>query len=272
MRLWRFQATLLLSVSLLGGSLAGTLGSFEEAVSRPKPAKDKNPPSAAGGRARHPERHHSSNGGFLNYCFGWMFWRSGPDESVLIVDSDEMETASTADVLAHRPGSPGLPYLRLDYRWQYLEHDLGASDFLLETGYEFAAFYGRVTHYSDRASAESLDIEQYYGMLRFGGSDNFNFPGSVELGIGAGAYSIKGESEQDGVALTVPVLFYPNEWFGVEFRPAWALINEKAIGDYDLSVSLGRDYTHLQLGYRWLWIEQEGCWLNGPYAGLFVSF
>jgi hypothetical protein len=157
-------------------------------------------------------------------------------------------------------------------RWQYLEPDLDAQDYLLEAGYKMLAVYGRFTHYEAATTGEDLNIEQYYGLFRLGGSDDFFFSGSFQLGLGAGAYVIKGSDEQGGAALTAPIMVYPADWYGIEFRPAWASINGKTVSDYDISVSAGQRFLQMRAGYRWLWVQDEGHWLNGPYAGMSVMF
>ncbi|MBN2161546.1 MAG: hypothetical protein JXR25_05910 [Pontiellaceae bacterium] len=293
---------LLLSCSLLSSTFAGTLSNFEDAVAKPSKDKDRSHDS---GRLYYHDDYDDSDSlsdscltlGFETllvssfYGVKWLVydWWAAPDEeelaalaategSVLVVEAEDgFPEESSADpddfgtAFVHRLGTPAMSYLRADYRWQYLDHDLDANDFLLEAGYKYFAVYGRVTQY-EGAADEHLDIEQYYGMVRFGGSDAFYFPGSFQVGAGLGGYVIEGDREQSGGAFTLPIMFYPNDWFGMEFRPAWTYINEKSISDYDLSLSLGREFTHLRLGYRWLWVQHEGHWLNGPYAGISVSF
>jgi hypothetical protein len=196
-----------------------------------------------------------------------------PPDSRIPPEEDFMEPWSDAQGSGgHTPGSPVAPYLRIDYRWQYLESDLDANDYLLEAGYSIFALYGRVTQYEDHAADENLDIEQYYGLIRLGETDSFHFPGGFQIGLGAGAYLIEGNDDQGGPALTLPVLFYPSDWFGLEFRPAWASINRRTISDYDISISTGYRFIQLRAGYRWLWVQHEGHWLDGPYAGVSLGF
>ncbi len=293
---------LLVSIGMLNGSFAGSLGDFEDAVAKPV--------------EHSPSRHHhhdDEDDGLLDDLFGdcltigvvagaaasyrgvkWLVydWWAGldddldgdgesfvveaPEESISPDPIDMDETFDDLDVpsdFKHKIGSPGLPYARFDYRWQYLDHDTDANDFLLEAGYKAVAAYGRVTQYHG-AAAEDLDIEQYYGMVRFGGNNDFFFSeyGSFQIGAGIGWYTIRGDQTQDGPAMTIPIVLHPSDWVGVEFRPAWSVVNDKTIGDYDLSVTLGHQFTHLNLGYRWLWVQHEGHWLNGPHAGISVAF
>lgn len=289
-----FGAALLLSVSLLGSSPAGTLGNFEDAVAKPGSRSD---PDTLSGHEE-PDLPDGSEtagkigtgvmagliyGAYRGVKYVIYDWWAAPAE--VTDDAGEMEDApdrtawdgddsypAEQDEPRHVAGTPGAPYIRFDYRWQYLDSDLDANDVLLEAGYRFAAFYGRYTRYEDRAANETLNIEQYYGMLRYGGTDEFFFPGSFQIGAGIGGYVIEGEDSQSGAALTIPVMLYPADWWGLEFRPAWASINDKTISDYDISVSAGARFLHLRAGYRWLWVQGDGDWLNGPYAGITLSF
>ena len=284
---------LLLCFALLGNVLAGSLGDFEDAVAKPVPPSEKK-------HSRNRDYDDCDDGGgssFVGYValglvYGtyrgvkWVaydWWAEPDEEPVPVVDSpgdaadadggfaDEDYEEEGLDGLRHVIGTPSIPYARFDYRWQYLDHDTDAHDFLLEAGYKYLAFYGRVTQY-EAAADENLDIEQFYGMLRIGGTDDFYFPGSFQIGAGLGVYSIQGDQTQSGAALTIPVMLYPTEWLGFEFRPAWTTINDKTVSDYDVSVGMGYRFAHLRLGYRWLWVQHEGHWLDGPYAGVSVSF
>ena len=111
-------------------------------------------------------------------------------------------------------------------------------------------------------------------MLRFG--DMLRHPdfsnGSWEVGLGAGTAQQIANEESSSWALTMPVKLYPTDWFGVEFRPAWYRWNDRVIGDYDLSASLGWQFVQLRGGYRWLWMQGQGHFFNGPYAGVSISF
>ncbi len=308
-----------LSLGLLGSSLGGTLGNFEESVAKPVSHSD---------RDQHDDCDDGRDCLFAGEIGEFVFismaavvygtyrgvkylaydWWASPGGSLYEANATEVEVHSNpsdkaivdvsvedpfsaseyrtdeasyvddgqsdpaASGLKHEVGTAGLPYLRFDYRRQYLDSDLGANDFLLEVGYQYAALYARFTRYEDRAAKQELDIEQYYGLFRLGGSDEFFFSGYFQIGLGAGGYIIKGDQEQSGAALTVPILVYPSEYFGIEFRPAWASINEKVVSDYDISVSAGQRFLQLRTGYRWLWVQGEGHWLNGPYAGVSLSF
>jgi len=281
---WASVVVVLLCIAVPRMSLAGQLSGFEDAVAKP------------GSPSRSDESRYRDDaedptavadvvvGAIAALGYGtyrgvkWLVhdWWAGPGgEAGRMVDSpdgaDQVFSDDELDGFDHQVGTPGMPFLRVDYRWQYLSRDLEANDFLLEAGYRYVALYGRVTQY-ESASSEQLDIGQYYGMVRYGGTDEFYFPGSFQVAAGIGGYSIRGDQSQSGPALTVPVMVYPSDWFGFEFRPAWASINNKTVSDYDVSRNVGHKFTRLCLGYRWFWVQHEGGWLDGPYAGLSLSF
>lgn len=198
-----------------------------------------------------------------------------PAASNLSGSGDEEGWASAGGLyMGHVPGEATVPFVRVDYNWQYIDQNLEANDFRIEAGYKMLAFHGRHTVYTESNPSDELTMNQYYGVLRFGGAlahENLS-AGSWELGIGLGTAQQQGNDEHSSWAFTVPVKLYPSEWFGLEFRPAWYRPQERVIGDYDLSASLGWRYVQLRGGYRWLWIQGIGHELNGPYAGVSVSF
>ena len=82
--------------------------------------------------------------------------------------------------------------------------------------------------------------------------------------------SPNGNDRNTGVSFTTPILFYPADWLGLEFRPTWSEINDNNIDDYDLSVRLGRKYLSARAGYRWM--EAGDVSLDGPHIGLSIHF
>ncbi|MBN2683936.1 MAG: hypothetical protein JXR40_01540 [Pontiellaceae bacterium] len=288
-----------MSLFLLGSSFADTLSDFENAVTSPKPEP---PPSSGHSKGRdHDRRDRSFGSRLVSGVFGgtyrgvkWMtydWWAGDNDDNehlqyaeqsdddgeyigpgaLAIIDGAEGLDEDDFPRLNHELGAPYLSYLRFDYRQQYLDSDLSAEDLLLEAGYKYGALYGRYTQY-EGAADERLDIQQYYGMLRNNDFGEPSMDGIFSIGIGVGGYSIHGQQRHGGPALTVPIALYPTDWCGIEFRPSWARVSEKTISDYDISVSVGKKFAHLRLGYRWLWVQGNSYWLNGPYAGVTFSF
>lgn len=294
MRKSRIGISLLLSLLMLGSCLAEELSEFEAAVTQPKSEPSPSDTHSRSHDLDRQNRHRWENddysfaaqvvaGVFVGSFRGvkWLTydWWAGPGDDGEYVDPGERATVEGAETdeenvaseLHHELGTPYLSYLRFDYRQQYLDSDLSAEDLLLEAGYKYGALYGRYTRYEDAAD-ESLDIQQYYGMFRFSDFDDPDPVGIFSGGIGVGGYSIHGQQRHGGPALTIPLALYPTDWCGIEFRPAWAYICDKTVSDYDVSLSVGHKYAHLRVGYRWLWVQGSGHWLDGPYAGLTFSF
>jgi hypothetical protein len=99
-------------------------------------------------------------------------------------------------------------------------------------------------------------------------------PGSFEVNIGAGVAQHSGDIAEDDSsgAFTFALKYYPADWVGVEFRPAYYRWEEIMVRDYDLSLSLGYRYLMARAGYRWLWDQGIVGVQSGPYAGLSLSF
>ena len=175
----------------------------------------------------------------------------------------------------HETGQATVPYVRLDYNWQYVDSNIDDDDVWLEAGYKAVALHVRTSRFSDQSDGYKLDINQYFGVVRYGGFRPDFLPGTFEAGIGFGVCEFtdnEGFVDEAGGAFTIPLKYYPKDWCGIEFRPAWYRIVEKMVGDYDISASVGQRYVQLRGGYRWMWIQGEGRFNNGPYAGLSVSF
>ena len=190
------------------------------------------------------------------------------------VDGEGWAEGGSGFFPGHALGSSTMPYVRADFNWQHINSDLEAHDFRIEAGYKLLAFHGRHTLYTESNPADELTFNQYYGVLRYGGALRHGYLSSAswEAGLGLGMVQQIGNEEESSGAFTVPLKFYPTEWFGVEFRPAWYHWNDRTIGDYDLSASLGWNFVQVRGGYRWLWMHGVGHMLNGPYAGVSVSF
>ena len=225
----------------------------------------------------------SDSGGesFLGGFYSWMVaspfaYRS--DDPAATLNSDEQGSRQQCQLRLfpqHALGGATVPYARLDYAWQSIDSDTDANDARVELGYKMLAFHGRITMYSNKELGQDLDISQYYGVLRYGGYRPDFVPGAFEFGVGFGGAGLKledsiGTIEDSSFAWTIILKYYPLEWLGFEFRPAWYSFDEN-IGDYDLSASLGWRYVQLRGGYRWMSLQGDS-WNSGPYAGVSVSF
>ncbi len=222
----------------------------------------------------------SSGRSFLESFWFWVvsspFEYRHDDPSANMLSGEELyaELLDSEEQGLHRTGQPIVPYVMVDYNWQYIDSNLDARDLQLEVGYKALAFHGRHTRYTESNPKDYLDINQYYGLLRVAGialDDDFPIQ-SWEMDIGGGVVQQKGNNEYSSGAFTFAMKINPTDWLGLEFRPAWYRPQERTIGDYDLSASVGWRYVRLRGGYRWLWLQGEGTWLDGPYAGISLSF
>ena len=194
---------------------------------------------------------------------GW-WWYSNQDEGM----------GAESWSIWHDPGAATMPYVRADYNYQHINSDLHADDVRLEVGYKLLAFNGRYTRYAESDPTDHLDISQFYGVLRVGGSDVGQEPSvrGWEVGIGGGVVQQQGNETYASGAFTIPIKIYPTDWIGIEFRPAWYRPQERMISDLDLSASVGWRFVQLRGGYRWLLLQGEGTFFDGPYAGVSFSF
>ena len=292
-RLWAGLLALALAGPAFGGGLGALKKDTQERADKKakKRAEQKEKPQAA-------PRYYSSNsafgsgtypsaashsGGFLSDFWSWavagpfMYRYNDPAMGVNDGDRGSWADEDEGERAVHSPGEAAMPAIRTDANWQFIDGDNEAIDGRLELGYKFVAFHARVTRYEDTLADLTQNINQYYGVLRIGGHWPDLAPGAFEIGIGAGVAHHKGDlSDSTSAAFTVPVKYYPVEWLGFEFRPAWYHGDysgeEYTIGDYDLSASLGWRYVQLRGGYRWLWFQGLGEYLDGPYAGIALSF
>lgn len=159
-----------------------------------------------------------------------------------------------------RLGEALVPFARLDAAYQNVESDVHALDTRLELGYGPFAVQARRTHYEEGDPNDTLDISLLHFVYRM------SFRNSLEVDFAFGQLTIDGLNENSDFSVSLPILFHPKEWLGIEFRPAWASINENVIQDYDLSLLCGWRHVSFRVGYRWFESENES--LNGPHFGL----
>jgi hypothetical protein len=279
-----------LAFMLAGGGRAANLRKFaEEATGATPEAKKKkeqrqstrSTSNSAFGSGTFPS---GDDGGasFLGSFYAWLVaspLETHPSDPTASIDEDGFGGAAVRHGFfpMHVPGEATVPYARFDYNYQSVDSETDANDLRVELGYKLLAFHGRSTMYSTPSEGQDMDINQFYGILRYGGYRPDFLPGTFEAGLGLGGSWIKledsiGSIDDSTVAFTLFAKYYPVQWFGVEFRPAWYRFDGAQIGDYDLSASVGYRFVQLRGGYRWLGFSGNSEDLNGPYAGLSASF
>jgi hypothetical protein len=213
-------------------------------------------------------------GALLRGFFKLLFWRPGDDD---YRDDYRRQPSRSPDPRTepyeYGEQPPGYTYynprlwtsLRLDGSYQNVESDIGAFNLHSELGLAFLGVQGRFTYYREEDPDDHLWLSYIHGLARFP-IDN-----TVQISPGVGAVFLYGENQNSGFSMTVPVLFYPRDWIGVEFRPTWSWINENTLSDHDLGVVLGSQYASFKAGYRWVYTEREES-LDGPYMGVTFQF
>ncbi len=156
------------------------------------------------------------------------------------------------------------PVFRFDAAYQNVESDIGAFDTRVELGFNAFAAQGRFTWYREGEPSDDLGMYHIHGLLRLPVGNH------LKIGLGAGTSILDGNDQNYGFSMTAPVLIYPNEVIGLEFRPTWSWINENPLHDYDLGLALNYEFAAVRLGYRWMRSEHES--LDGPYAGFALKF
>lgn len=286
--------TITLAHSALGGSLGDRAKDVSERSEKKKKKKKKEEShshrnrhsSSYFGSGTYPSSH--SSHGFMSEFWGWLImapfaYRSDDPGASMFLDGAEQEEG-WADHRAskfpqHDLGQATAPYVRADYNRQWADR-VDADDGRLELGYKPFAVHARMTRYTDEVD-DVYDLQQYYVVLRYGGYQPDDMLGSFEIGAGLGMVHHSGNAlERAGLdddssgAMTFLVKYYPVEWIGVEFRPAWYRFYDIVHGDYDLSASVGLPYVQVRGGYRWIWENGVGIRreISGFYAGVSVSF
>jgi hypothetical protein len=167
--------------------------------------------------------------------------------------------ANAAEVERRRPNEPVIPFLRLEGAYEIAEDDIDAFDTRVQAGFgPFAMEYG-LTRFKEDASGDRLDFERICGLYRM------SFGRCLEIDLGIGQLGLEGAGTTRETIYTTPILIYPKDWWGVEFRPAWAKFSGATLQDYDLGLCLNWRGAGLKVGYRWMLGDLKE--LSGAYIG-----
>ncbi len=158
--------------------------------------------SSSFGSGTYPSSSSGSNfaGDFLVWLVTAPFQSRNSDVAPLASDAYDGEGWADGDTglfAGHTLGKLTKPYIRADYNWQHIDSNLEAHDLRIEAGYKLLGFYGRHTVYTESNPTDELTLNQYYGMLRFGGAlhhENF-LNGSWDVGLGLGTAVQEGNEE-----------------------------------------------------------------------------
>lgn len=157
-------------------------------------------------------------------------------------------------------GEALIPFFRFDLSYQDVKPDVSAWDYRIEAGYGSVGFQARRSVYTERNPRDTLETRQYHALYRM------SLDKTLEIDGGLGVLEVRGQEDNTGLSITVPVLYHPSEHYGLELRPAWSSINANTISDIDLALVLGLRYASLRVGYRL--VRSRDVSLDGPYTGV----
>ncbi|MDF7806563.1 hypothetical protein P4E94_03870 [Pontiellaceae bacterium B12219] len=291
-RFWLGTLAVSLACSSMGAGLDSLKKKTEEkaAENQPEPSKVQSAASRSDvatssfGSGTFPSQNTGHGNGFMGDFWSWMVagpfaYRSDDPSASMTPEKGDWAAAAYGGLMwpKHRSGQQALAFVRADLNWQYVDRDNDAVDARIELGYKVLGFQARTTTYANSSADLSQRVNQFYGLLRYGLQYRDLFPGVIELAFGLGVATQRGDVSNDSSpALTFPVKYFPADWLGFEFRPAWYEADHAGIvyniGDYDLSASLGPRFVQLRAGYRWLWYNSIGRFNDGPYIGVSLSY
>jgi hypothetical protein len=255
--------TILAAFILLHPAYAGILDDFENDATKQRPP--------AAHDHRHASRHHGH--GFWDAFWEGLFHDIFRQMAVGVVVGGPLswervqprESANLSPGLMPRQhGEALISFARIDVAYQFVESDVDALDYRAEFGYGPFAIQTRYTCHQEKEPPDELDVSQLHFLYRM------SFGNTLEMDMGVGRMTLTGNDRNSGFSFTMPILYHPKESAGVEFRPTWGWIRGNTIGDYDLSVLIGRRHGSLRVGYRWFAGPEES--LNGPHVGLSLRY
>jgi hypothetical protein len=262
--MWLISGVLVVSLSLTAHS--GALADFERGTDSdnpaPPPGKKLDKPRD-NDRRRSPGRHDEH---MEDFGFGAWMTESLAEGTIMALAYGGLNSLalvyqpSDSEFQQRESGEAVIPFLAFDTSYQKIGSDISAMDYRGEVGVAFVGFQARTTLYDEKMPGDDLTISQMHGLYRM------SFGKQVEVDLGFGSLTIKGDKKETGFSITTPVLFHPNDVLGIEWRPVWSTIKENRISDNELSVMTGWRYFSLRFGYRW--VTSDTVSLNGPQAGL----
>lgn len=253
LKIWCLLAVLLGGIGLSGAG-ADELRDFEEDANRS--SKPDGPPSDRDDPRHPPKRdHHFEAEGWEDACFKIAILSMG------VGLAQSLERVNGEGDNPRQVGEPLIPFVRLDGAWQDVTGDVEAVDTYIQGGYGPLALDYRHTRYTESQPRSHLDLHWAHVLARMSYGDQ------VEADLGLGGFWMEGATHSSGTSFTTALLVYPDEHWGVEFRPTWASLDGgSTIRDCDLALHLRQGVASVKLGYRW--VKSPHITLDGPYAGL----
>lgn len=180
----------------------------------------------------------------------------------LLVDFLSAGGTSANQFAQLRPeGHPVVPVAQVDVGGMWIDSNTRAVDVGLRAGYGFLAVEGRWTEFTETDPDDRLGFGQAHLLYRMATD-------SLEIGVGLGAASLKGEQTRSSASATLPLRYWPSKNWGLELRPAWTAFNGVGLTDIDTAILYRRDHLTVSLGYRWIRGDADVRSLSGVRVGI----
>ena len=263
-RIGRGMAVMLLAIILREPVYGGELRDFEKDVTNKDSSKESPRPSD-----KDRDDHTGSNyGSGEEGIWGSLYGNVVAVIPLAIIGGgvhswQRVAPGGDKEVEPRRPNEPLIPFVRGDTSYLAMNGDIKALNGRVEAGYgPFAIEYDLLNF--EEKTGDELEVRRFCGLYRM------SFGKQVEVDLGIGSMTLEGAGKTSEVVYTTPVLIYPTDRWGIEFRPAWAQFEGSTLEDYDLGVFLNWKGASLKAGYRWLRSDNED--LRGPYLGLVFRY
>lgn len=174
------------------------------------------------------------------------------------LSSSESETAAVPLYPSRTTGSARLPIARVDIVYGDMNSDVTAWDVMALLGYKGIAAQYRHTYFSERDPKDHLALGQAHLFYRM----TWTY---VDVSLGGGVVTLKGNESHTGGSFSVPVSIHPNNRWALIWRPTVGDLNGNRIVDHDLGLHFTRRYYSLQAGYRH--VKTGSQTLHGPQVG-----
>lgn len=197
-------------------------------------------------------------GGFLGEVFVGGLWYGGVG-SLGRIQEDPAEEFLDGEY-ARAAGEPLIPFLRLDADMQRIDPGLDAWNVAAECGYGPIAVWGRMQRFDGDDPDARMDLYEVALLYRL------SFGRHVEIDLGGGTVQLDGVADASRGSFLAELRVHPHEWFGLEFRTTLA----QELEIYDVALLAGPRFVDFKAGWRWTRSPNES--LDGPYAGMAISF
>jgi len=179
-----------------------------------------------------------------------------------VVDEDN---AGTTLGNSRVDGDPDLPEFRLDLQGAGLDPSVRGSQVRFQFGFGLIALQPDWLELSERGPGlPKLDRFTVQGLFRVSPSRKF------EIDLGVGGTVLAGDRMDRGWTLSLPVSYAPARWCALRWTPVVSFLGGDVLSDEELSLWWTHRYISAFAGWRW--ISAGNAQIDGPTAGISLSY